>query len=122
MKQLLWLDDVRNPYKGTWLNTFAPDYQINNVVTWVKSFNEFKEWIEKNGLPDMICFDHDLGEDLDKGLIKKEAPSGFHCVKWLVDYCLDRNLDFPMYNIQSANPVGADNINSMIQSYRKFRL
>ena len=47
MKKLLWLDDYRNPFEDNWLN-FSP-IPINQLeVVWVKSYNEFVEWIEKN--------------------------------------------------------------------------
>tara|TARA_R110000796_G_scaffold159388_3_gene276165 strand:- start:866 stop:1249 length:384 start_codon:yes stop_codon:yes gene_type:complete len=117
MKNLLWLDDVRDPYEndGDWL-VFSPISRPYNVV-WVKTYQEFVEWIQENGIPDGICFDHDLGWDEHD----TETPSGFDCAKWLVDYCLDNNTDFPKYNIQSANPVGKDNINGIIQSFRKFK-
>jgi hypothetical protein len=30
-------------------------------------------------------------------------------------------LDLPMWDIQSANPVGRDNINGILNNYKKFR-
>jgi len=116
MKTLLWLDDIRNPLEGDWL-IFSPISRPYNVV-WVKNFEEFTEWIIQNGLPDGICFDHDLGADEETS---KLFLSGFDCTKWLVDYCINNDFDFPKYNIQSANPVGKDNINGYIQSYIKHR-
>lgn len=64
------------------------------------------------GLPDGICFDHDLG--LHNG-------DGYQCAKFLVDYCMDNNKDIPPYNIQSANPVGSENIDKLLKSFIKFR-
>jgi hypothetical protein len=54
----------------------------------VRSYNEFVAWIETNGLPDFISFDHDLG------LPKKQTEelNGMSCAKWLVNYCLDNEL------------------------------
>ena len=112
MKQLLWLDDIRNPFVGDWLMQYAPQFTCDEgEVTWVKSYDEFTKWIIENGLPDMIAFDHDLGTD----------KSGLDCTKWLVDYCMDNDMDLPQWTIQSANPVGADNINGMLNGYKKFR-
>lgn len=46
MKKLLWLDDIRNPMEGDWL-TYSP---INHdEVIWVKSYNEFVNWIDAYG-------------------------------------------------------------------------
>jgi hypothetical protein len=136
MKTLLWLDDIRDPFEndGEWL-VFSPFAGARDFKTiWVKSYEEFCNWIKENGLPDGICFDHDLGEDVAIEMVKngtnkkvarkvkKELPSGFDCAKYVVEYCIKHDVDIPRYNIQSANPVGKDNINGLLQSYSKFRL
>ena len=132
--KLLWLDDIRDPFEnnGEWL-VFSPLFGGDYDTIWVKSFDEFVKWINDNGLPDGVCFDHDLGEDVaielvNKGTnkkvarkVKKELPSGYDCAKFLVNYCLINDLDLPLYNIQSANPVGKDNINGLLQNYIRHR-
>jgi len=130
MKTLLWLDDMRNPFKDNWITDYAPDF-INEYVVWVKNYTEFTKWIKTNGLPDMIAFDHDLGEDesrsrVESGMskrksrsIKRETKSGMECTKWCVDYCMTHKLNFPLYVVQSANPVGKMNITSYIENYNK---
>jgi hypothetical protein len=110
MKKLLWLDDIRDPF--VWSFQYAPDYE-QDEVSWVKNYTEFTEWITKNGLPDMICFDHDLGNRYEK--------TGHDCAKWLVEYCINNNLNLPKWGIQSANPTGRDNINGLLNNYKKFR-
>ncbi len=129
MKKLLWLDDIRNPFEDDWL-VFSPIDQPFEVV-WVKSYNEFTVWIVANGLPDAICFDHDLGLDevhekktMSKSALKRfrktpEYKTGYDCAKWLVEYCMDKNLQLPLYNIQSANPVGKENIKGLFKSFLK---
>ena len=118
MKKLLWLDDIRDPIEndGEWL-VFSPISQPYSV-TWVKSFENFVDYITRLGLPDAICFDHDLGGDEETSKLEK---TGYDCAKWLVEYCMDNDLDIPRYNIQSANPVGKENINSLLQSYGRHR-
>lgn len=111
-KVLLWLDDMRNPSHPYWLEVYPKQLSNNNVV-WVKNYSAFVEWIEQNGLPYMIAFDHDLGESDDK--------SGMDCAKWLVEYCLDNGKLLPEYIIQSANPVGVENIDGLFKSFRNFR-
>jgi hypothetical protein len=130
-KNLLWLDDLRNPHEGKWIEEFAPDYLNSGSIIWVLNYEEFIEWIRKNGLPEMICFDHDLGEDVaiklvSKGFnkkkareVKKLAKSGYDCAKWLVDYCIDHDLQIPDWNVQSANPVGKENINGLLNNAKK---
>lgn len=117
LKTLLWLDDERNPHLNNWL-VFSPIEQPFEVV-WVKKYHEFVSWIKENGLPDAICFDHDLS-DIN---IKKSTyieKTGYDCAKWLVDYCIDNNKELPLYNIQSANPVGKENIDSLLKNYIKY--
>jgi hypothetical protein len=130
-KNLLWLDDLRNPHEGKWIEEFAPDYLNSGSIIWVLNYEEFIEWIRKNGLPQKICFDHDLGEDVaiklvSKGInkkkareVKKLAKSGYDCAKWLVDYCIDHDLQIPDWNVQSANPVGKENINGLLNNAKK---
>ena len=130
-KNLLWLDDLRNPFEGKWIEEFAPEYLNSGSIIWVLNYEEFIEWIRKNGLPQKICFDHDLGEDVaiklvSKGInkkkareVKKLAKSGYDCAKWLVDYCIDHDLQIPDWNVQSANPVGKENINGLLNNAKK---
>ena len=109
MKTLLWLDDCRDPLENDWLN-FSP---IGKDVDthWVTNYQDFIDWIMVNDLPDAICFDHDLGE----------VMTGFDCCKWLVEYCLNNNKQLPLYGIQSANPVGKQNIDMYLKNFIKYR-
>ena len=46
--------------------------------------------------------------------------TGFHCAKWLVDYCLDNDLRLPPFQVHSANPVGRQNIQSYLDNAKKY--
>lgn len=121
MRTLLWLDDVRDPFENPdWL-VFSPIG--NNVhISWVKTYPAFVHWIMNNGLPDGICFDHDLGEPpmgLTGDLKYLYSKTGYDCAKWLVEYCMDNQLNLPPYGIQSANPVGRENIDKLLKSFNK---
>lgn len=133
-KRLLWLDDVRDPFTGSWLENFAPGYYAGiDDIAWVKNFDEFVEYIATRGIPDLICFDHDLGEDVAKRRVskgmskrqarakKRETKSGYDCAKWLVEHCMDQDLNLPYWSVQSANPVGKENIISILYNYSKHR-
>lgn len=133
MKTLLWLDDIRDPKDQIWqdwiigANLNPNDYNI----VWVKSYQEFTKWITTNRLPTVICFDHDLGEDVAKSRVskgmskrqartlKRETLSGFDCTKWLVEFCINNSINMPEYRIQSANPVGAENIKGLIENFKR---
>jgi hypothetical protein len=92
----LWLDDLRIPTKD---------------FVWITNYNEFTEHIILNGMPEFISFDHDLGV----------GYSGYDCAKWLVEYCLDNDLDLPDYKVHSMNPVGKNNIESLLENYTTDR-
>lgn len=132
MKTLLWLDDLRNPFEDEWVEKFAPDFLAGDCeIIWVKSYNDFTKWIKANGLPTKIAFDHDLGEDVAKSKVikgmskrqarkeKRETPTGMDACEFVVDYCIDKGLRFPEWVVQSANPVGAKNISSLIINFIK---
>lgn len=129
MKTLLWLDDIRNPFTDNWLRDYAPQFSNGEgKVVWVKNYDEFINYIIFNGIPDMISFDHDLGEDVAKKRVsngmskrqarslKRETKSGYDCTKWLVDYCLDNGVSIPHFGVHSANPVGAENIRGLLNN------
>ena len=132
MKTLLWLDDIRNPHIGDWLMAYAPQFAYGEgEVVWVKNFDDFVSHIKFKGIPDMISFDHDLGEDVAREKVrmgtskrqarkqKKETKSGFDCAKWLVDYCIDNEIPIPHFGVHSANPVGAENIRGLLNNAMK---
>jgi hypothetical protein len=134
---LLWLDDVRDPFEGTWIKEYAPSYTDGRGhIHWVKNAQEFKDWINTNGLPEMICFDHDLADehytpeeywdDYEKSKAYQEAQdyteeTGYDCASWLVDYCIDNELELPGWVAHSFNPVGRDNINRLLTNYLKHQ-
>jgi hypothetical protein len=124
----LFLDDLRDP------RTIYPTTS-NSEWTVVRNYGEFVKVIEANGLPFLVSFDHDLAEEHYRpsmfnpdghysrysvdGTFKEKT--GMECAKWLVEYCMNKNLDLPQYNVHSANPVGSANIASYLLSYTKHR-
>jgi len=103
----LFLDDVRT-IEMVCDKTMESEFDI------VRTYDEFVGYIEKNGLPNYISFDNDLGLGEDG----KVAPDGLAAAKWLVYKSgLDlRNLDF---TVHSANPVAAEQIKGLLNNYIK---
>lgn len=115
MKKLIWLDDCRDP-KDTDVDWMMFSCLGRNCqVFWLKSYDEFTSWILKNGLPEGINFDHDLSD------VREIEKTGMDCAKWVVEYCLDNNLKFPLWYTHSANPTGRENINKYITNFIKFQ-
>lgn len=81
----------------------------------VRSYKEFVNYIEQNGLPNFISFDNDLGLDEDG----KIAPDGYAAVKWLV-YKSGIDLRNLKYKVHSANPVASEQIKGLLSNYIKF--
>lgn len=92
----LYLDDVRT----------CPENYI--LVT---SYDEFVDFIKNKEFPNFISFDHDLGL----------GKTGYDCAKFLVEYCLEKQLNLPGFFVHSQNPVGKLNIESLLKNFQKFQ-
>lgn len=124
MLTILWLDDMRDPNKyfdknagnsntfqrnKAYYDNLRQQYNLNFV--WVKNIEEFISYIMKNGVPEFVSFDHDLGKGLPKGL---------DCAKWLIDYCNNNGVKMPRFFVHSANPNGQREINGLLQQTIKI--
>lgn len=97
----LFIDDLRFPVK-------------ENEFIIARSAEQAIALCEKMGCPQYISFDHDLGD---------KVASGFDFAKYLVEKDLDTGFipDNFDYYIHSANPVGRENIDGLLQGYIKFK-
>jgi hypothetical protein len=113
----LFLDDERNPKDVHWIliggvGHWGADWNI------VRNLEEAKDWVLKNGIPDVISFDHDLGEQHYAGDYD-DGKTGYDFALWLVEHDLDTNtmpVDFK-FTVHSKNPVGSENIRGLLESY-----
>ena len=106
MKTVIFLDDFRKPEQC---------FDTSQCMVFcAATFDEFVEVLNKTYLEykrvDEIWFDHDLGEN---------AGTGYDCAKYLVEFCIEHNMDLPEYYIQSNNPAGKLNIDSYLKSFLK---
>lgn len=119
-KRLLFLDDIRYPveaYHYTRQDIFLrKDWHI------VRNYEQFVSRILEKRLPDMISFDHDLAEVhyLQPGSGEYTEKTGYDCAKWLVEYCMDHHLDLPEFYCHSMNPVGKENIESLLKNFKNL--
>lgn len=142
----IFVDDNRVPtdclsYMHNWIGTKNPELYLHTEWVVVRNFQEFSNYITQHGLPDKVSFDHDLAdehqeyyhvnlegkpwEEKQKHVYNYDSfkeKTGVSCAKWLVEYCLDRNLTLPECWIHSANPVGRLNIQSVLHSAKKLGL
>lgn len=114
---LLWIDDIRNPMDPIWQKWIKANFGTNDFdITWLKSYDEVVNFVNKFGIPSNVSFDHDLG-DIDNPTGEK---TGYDCVKFMVNYCMDNDMEFPNYRIQSDNGPGRENMDKYIQNFKKY--
>jgi hypothetical protein len=124
MKTALYLDDVRTPTET------IPGYHPWNIV---RNYDEFIKWITKNGIPDLVSFDHDLGIEHTNDYFSQVASQGYQnpsyttykektgveCAGWLIDYCQEKQLPLKTCCVHSHNPIGAKNIQNLINGFKR---
>lgn len=120
----LFLDDERMPDAAGKLMENNIYYNVDWCI--VRSYNEFVEHITKYGMPEIVSFDHDLADIHYNPLtwtadFKYKEKTGFDCVKWLVDHCMDSGQEFPIWYLHTQNPVGRENMFSYITSFLRFK-
>ena len=109
MSYPLFIDDERDPPSD------GQEWRI------ARNMEEAGSIIRELGPPNFISFDHDLGE---------KEPTGYDIAKKLVAGDLGElggaefegglPTDFSFY-VHSQNPVGAENIRTLLDNYLKFR-
>lgn len=125
----LFLDDERDPYKVTWVELPLGPWVI------VRSYDEFVAQIARKGVPEFVSFDHDLADEhyrksmynpdrhysqyYTDGTFKEKT--GRCCAQWLVEHCLDTNMTIPLYTVHSMNPIGKENIVSVMESGKRVQ-
>jgi len=128
----LFLDDERHPYQVKWVDLPLVDWVI------VRSYDEFVRYIQTHGVPTRVSFDYDLADEhypftaanqaayasiSPTALIipydKYKEKTGYDAAKWLVEYCLQKNIPFPETYIHTMNPLGKANIKSLVDSFWK---
>lgn len=97
-----FLDDERLPPQKPgveWVVYRNPDVMLRDIV--------------KHGLPDGISFDHDLGSGV---------MTGHDVAKKILEFMLDGVVEPKEfeYEIHSQNPVGAKNIEGVMQSINRY--
>ena len=101
MTRKLFLDDERQPLDETWFVVRNP----YDFINYIKNF----------GCPDVISFDHDLGQ----------CETGYDLAKWLVEQDLEQDGEVIPENfkffVHSANIVGKKNIKSYLNRYLELK-
>lgn len=123
MSYNLFLDDIRRPEDAFGYMQLPIYISIDWII--VRNYYAFITLIQKKGIPEIISFDHDLADVHYKEqnfdyIDENYEKTGYHCAKWLLDYCIDNDKEIPAeIIIHSMNPVGSINIKSLFDTYYK---
>lgn len=123
-RRWLFLDDFREP----------PSH-LKKVFDVVRNYDEFVDYIEWFGVPDVISFDHDLHPEhtiffFDNGGFRNppdpmfelfKNKTGYDCAEWLISYCKRTGQEFKYVIVHSHNPIGQKNIFNLICNYQKHK-
>jgi hypothetical protein len=101
----LFLDDIRT-IEMVYDKSEKENFDI------VRTYKEFVDYIKRNGLPNFISFDNDLGLN-ESGEI---AEDGYAVVKWLV-YKSGLDLTKLRFKVHSAKPVASEQIKGLLTNY-----
>jgi hypothetical protein len=133
-KYNLFLDDIRDPsvcvhYKTKYMPENRREYTMSDWIV-ARNYQEFSEIIKSKfasgEFPGLISFDHDLADvhyeaDSFSESFEYHEETGADCAKFVVQFCLDHDLNLPEFYIHSANPQGADRIYNNMQDYFAFK-
>ena len=138
----LYLDDIREP-KASFKKSGDSRY-IDLKWRVVKCYSEFVETIALNGIPNIVSFDHDLGDTAMKEYFNNVSPNytldynnidektGYDAAKFLVALFHNTNeasfnmsrserkrdrFVFPIVYVHSANPIGSANIMGYLNNF-----
>lgn len=124
----LYLDDLRTPCVSfDWVKDIR--YLTEDWVV-VRSHMDFVAHVEKHGVPKLVSFDHDMGEEhyqyANANAIGQEVyetfelPTGFHTAKWFIEHCIQLDVPVPEVLIHTMNLAGGENIKSLFTTYDKY--
>jgi hypothetical protein len=126
----LFLDDGRVP-KDVYDYKRDPRY-VEQV--WIKTKN-YEEFLQKvveryaeGYFPVVMSLDHDLVAEhyalgVLSGFTKFDETAvtkgtGWHCLKWFLDFCEANDLQLPKIMFHSKNPAGVQNMTALLDEYK----
>ena len=114
MDWVLFLDDLRT------LDQAGVSYPTDELVIIARNMDDAIFYVLRHGIPRVVHFDHDLAEE--HYIIGHGDKTGYDFAKWLCDYILDHDLNFPKnfhYTVHSMNPVGKDKIINYMNAFMR---
>jgi hypothetical protein len=130
-RKCLFLDDQRD-VKDAYLEDDGKTLEGASGISkdrWhiVRNYREFVDWIEKNGIPDVVSFDVDLCEDHMRYYMTRldltdnwwnyksfKVKCGIHCAEYLLELCKLSEKPFPKWFTHSANHFGREYLRKIL--------
>jgi hypothetical protein len=134
--RFLLLDDMRNPEHCYLFDENKTLQQFSGIANFkwdvVRSYDEFVEYVEKYGIPQVVSFDNDLVDTCDDSISQEELielysmmnwksskyKTGAHCADWLVERCKEAQHPLPKYYVHSANKEARPIIRAIFETAR----
>ena len=111
----VYLDDIRNPTQ-TYPETLHTQWVI------VRSYDEFIKVLNERGIAEFYSFDADLADEhynSNTPHSEYKEKTGYEALKYLVNYCMNKEIELPPCKVHSMNPVQRENMNNYIRNYRE---
>lgn len=113
----IFLDDLRSLQEAETLTGNTIYTSVQWVV--VRSYKDFKELLDSlQTAPLRVSFDHDLGHIPEDNEVEKD---GKLCADHLVRICIEKGWDMPMCFIHSANPIGRQRIQYVLDDFIRYK-
>ena len=126
MSYNLFLDNEKTP-KEIWNISKSPEYAVYNWII-ITDYDYFIQTINEKGLPIRIYLCHDLSEEHTNYKSNKYIPyesftkkTGYDCILWLIEYCIDYELAFPKWKVHSEKSTGKKNIEDLLDNFDKYQ-
>lgn len=107
-KMLIGLSDIKTISISKWLNASPIGTDIDLII--LHSYEEFKNHVTINGLPNGIVFSYDYGPTRDD----------IEAVKFLTRYCMNYILPLPPISQTSTDTVRRGIIDNVLNKYNEF--
>jgi hypothetical protein len=107
----LFIDDERDPIDVKWGSW--KDQAMYRDAEWIiaRNWYDVLEIVITMGLPSIISFDHDLGDN---------TPTGYDIAKRLSELIMNAKYEIPenfQFYVHSKNPVGKQNIENYMNNF-----
>jgi hypothetical protein len=109
-KLAIFLDDERIPQ---FVTNLVPNFDGYDWVV-IRNYFDFTKYVDQNIQNiDLVSFDHDIDSFDGSG----REWNGKDAADYLLDICIDGEMELPDFIVHSMNPIGKGNIIGLYKNY-----